>query len=189
MEHKTAMALASAVVMVGGSGAVAVGTLTGAIGPDPEDVPAVPKADLRPIQVGAPGPATGKKPPVERVTRVVDVPFPAPAAAPAPPAPPAQVAPPVAALPPPRPVEVAGVDEAVDDDGAEDATEALEEQREERAERLEERREEGAEALEEQREERQDRLEDLADDSDSSGSGGDSSGSGSGDENGGSGHG
>jgi hypothetical protein len=180
MEHKTAMALASAIVMVGGSGAVAVGTLTGVVGPDPGDVPAVPKADLRPIEVDGPGPAAGKKPPVERVTRYVDVPVPAPAPAAPAPAPVAPVAPP-SALAQPAPVG-AVTGGAVDDHGAEDAAEALGEQREERAEALEEQREERAEALEERREERRDRLEDLRDDSDGSGSG-----SGGGD--GGSGHG
>lgn len=161
MEHRRALALAGAVVMVGGSGAVAVGTLTGTIAPDAQDVPAVgPPASVDPGTAERRQEAA--KPQVTRVTRTVDVPVPLPPA-PAAPAPVPRVQPPVG--------DAAGADEVTDGEAAEEAAELLEERREERAKRIEERREEYREVLEERREERQDRLEDLRDD-DSSGHGG-----------------
>ncbi|MGH3354515.1 MAG: hypothetical protein ACRDOJ_01370, partial [Nocardioidaceae bacterium] len=100
MEHRTALALAGAVVAVGGSGAVAVGTFTGAIGPSAEDAQSV----VQPTQQrSTAAPRRTEEPeqkrPVERVTRTIEVPMPAPE----PPAAPAQVAapaPPVAAAAP-----------------------------------------------------------------------------------------
>ena len=128
MEHRTALALAGAVVMVGGSGAVAVGTLTGAIGPDTEHLPVVgPPATVGPGTADR-RPAAGGGPRVERVTRFVDVPVPAPAA----------------------PADGDAAEETADlaEEQREERAERLEERREEYAEVLEERREERQDRLE-----------------------------------------
>lgn len=87
MEHKTGLALASAVVVVGGSGVVAWGSFTAAAGSSPADVPVVVAREKAAGDRVARQPRR-RKPRIVRITRVVDVPMPAPAgAAPVQPAP------------------------------------------------------------------------------------------------------
>jgi hypothetical protein len=179
MEHKTALALAGAVVMVGACGAVVVGTVTGAVGPDLEDVRplTLPRAGARaaePGQAGAGRAGDGRQPAVQRVTRYVDVPVPAPApGAPVAPAAPA-VAPPLAGTATARPSAAAAVPERarVAGGGGDGSADVMAEAREERSEHEEELREERHDRLEDARDERQDRLEELREDR--SGHGGDS---------------
>jgi type IV secretory pathway VirB10-like protein len=192
MENRTALALACATVMVAGSGAFSVGALTGAIGPDPAGVePVARPSDAQGLQT--PPARTVERPRVERVTRVVDVPVPAPVAGRAV-APVAAAAAPSAASALPAPVASPAAPVPVAGTGAE-GTGAAEEQAEERAEAAEEQAEERAdaadeqaEALQERREERRDRLEDVRDAREDAADGDDSSGSGS-DADGGRGHG
>jgi hypothetical protein len=183
MEHRTALALAGAVVMVGASGAVVVGTVTGAVGPSLDEVRplSLPNAGARaaePGQAGQRRPTDGGRPAVQRVTRYVDVPVPAPGAQPA-----SAVGPPLAGAAPAPPSAAGAVPERAPLAGATgDAfAEASAEGREERSEYEEELREERSDRLEDARDERQDRLEDLTeDDSGHGGDGGDGGDSGHG---------
>jgi len=181
MEHRTGLALAGAVVAIGGSGAIAIGTFTGVIGQNPEDVPAVAQPAAAQQPATEPSRSDRRKRPVQRVTRYVDVPMPAPQAAPAgnaaaPAAAPAAsaVAPPAAAVAPaPAPAAVAppageapathssaSPVAAGDDDAPEDRTEATEDRLDEAADR----REALVDERQDAREERLEAREEAADD-------------------------
>jgi hypothetical protein len=184
MEHRTGLALAGAVVAIGGSGAIAIGTFAGVIGPNPDDVPAATQPAAAHQSTTEPRRADSRKRRVQRVTRYVDVPMPAPnaaapAAAPAAPVAAPAAAPavaPPAAAPAPAPAPVAAAPPAGEapathssaspvaadgeDEAAEDESEATEETREEAAERREDRIDERQDA----REERLEAQEEAADD-------------------------
>lgn len=184
MEHKTGLALAGAVVAVGGSGGIAVGTFTGVLAPPVDDVPTIAQPVARPQPVAESSRAEGRRQRVERVTRYVDVPMPAPPAgatpvAPSAPgvAPPAGAVAPAPALPPSAapgdetPQTHSGAspvagrdDDAADDDRADEWADAREDRGDDAADRREERADDAADRREDRDDEAAARREEARED-------------------------